>query len=328
MAKGTILVGTVGQGIMRSSDGGEGWQRVGIGQGMHSDAVVRALANNPHRPEIIYAGTDKGLYRSDDAGTKWKLLDSPLSNYSIWALMVDPLATEVIYAGTGTPTPAKFFRSTDCGTTWEQRPMHAAEECPNVGIPRVTGIAIDPTNRRNLWVGLEVDGVRRSCDGGDTWVTVNGGAIPNLDVHNVAVAGGPPKTVFVLVNNDVYTSTDDGAHWKALHVREVFPWSYPRGVAVQPGNPKTVYVSIGDTTPGRTGTVMRSKDAGQTWESLPLPVQPNSAIWVVHIQPTAPQVVFAGSRYGYLYRSDDGGDTWRKLWREFSEISSVLWMPS
>jgi len=301
---------------------------VSIGQGMHSDAVVRSLANNPHRPEIIFAGTDKGLYRSEDGGEKWRLVDSPLRNYSVWALALDPLATEVMYAGTGTPTPAALFRSTDCGTSWEKRPMQAAEECPNVGIPRVTGIAIDPTNRANLWVGLEVDGVRRSTDGGDTWETVNGGAIPNLDVHNVAVAAGPPKTVFVLVNDDVYTSTDDGASWKAIHVRQTFPWRYPRGVAVQPGNPKTVFVSIGDSTPGRVGTVMRSKDTGQTWESLALPVQPNSAVWVVHIQPTAPQVLFAGSRYGYLYRSDDGGDSWRKLWREFSEISSVLWIPS
>ncbi len=328
MAKKTILVGTVGQGIMRSYDDGESWQRVGIGQGMHSDAMVRALANDPHRPEIIFAGTDKGLYRSEDGGEKWKLLNSPLSNYSVWALAIDPAATEVMYAGTGTPTPAALFRSTDRGTTWEKTSMQAAEECPNVGVPRVTGIAIDPTNQRNIWVGLEVDGVRRSTDGGDSWKTVNGGAIPNMDVHNVAVAAGPPKTVFVLVNDDVYTSTDDGASWKAVHVRQVFPWRYPRGVAVQPGNPKTVFVSIGDSTPGRVGTVMRSKDVGQTWEPLSLPVQPNSAVWVVHVQPTAPEVLFAGTRYGYLYRSDDGGESWRKLWREFSEITSLLWIPS
>jgi hypothetical protein len=41
----------------------------------------------------------------------------------------------------------------------------------------------------------------------------------------------------------------------------------------------------------------------------------------------APDTVFAASRYGYLYRSEDGGDSWHKLWREFSEISSVLWVP-
>jgi photosystem II stability/assembly factor-like uncharacterized protein len=293
---------------------------------MHTDAVVRALVNHPHRPEVVYAGTDQGLYCSDNAGATWQLVDAPLSKYAVWALTIDPVASEVIFAGTGTPTPATLFRSTDGGKSWEERPAEIAEECPNVGIPRVTGIAIDPVDHNRVWVGIEVDGARYSRDGGDTWTKVNG-AIPNPDVHNVAVAGGPPKTVFVVVNNDVYTSTDDGTTWKPLRVREVFPWSYPRGIAVQPGNAQTIFVTIGDTTPGRIGTVMRSQDAGKTWQSLALPVQPNSAMWVVHMQPTDPKTVLAGSRYGYLYRSDDGGDTWRKLWREFSEISSLLWIP-
>ena len=327
MAKKTILVGTVGQGIMRSGNDGESWQRISIGQGMHSDAMVRALANDPRRPEVLYAGTDKGLYRSDNGGEKWQAVDSPLSRYCVWAITIDAADPQLIYAGTGTPTPSTFFRSSDGGKSWEERPAQIAEECPNVGIPRVTGIAIDPANRRNIWMGIEVDGARYSRDGGDTWVKING-AIPNPDVHNVAVAGGPPKTVLVLVNNEVYTSTDEGGSWHPLHVREAFPWGYPRGVAVHPADPRTVFVTIGDSTPGRTGAVMRSKDAGKSWESLPLPVQPNSAVWVVHMQPADPTVVFAGTRYGYLYRSDDGGDSWRKLWREFSEISSVLWIPS
>jgi hypothetical protein len=37
--------------------------------------------------------------------------------------------------------------------------------------------------------------------------------------------------------------------------------------------------------------------------------------------------MFAASRYGYLYRSEDGGDTWARLWREFSEASSLAWLP-
>ena len=72
---------------------------------------------------------------------------------------------------------------------------------------------------------------------------------------------------------------------------------------------------------------MRSKDTGRTWENLPLPTPPNSAMWVVSVPSFNPQVAFAGSRYGHLYRSDDGGDSWNKLWREFSEISSVLLIP-
>ena len=325
--KMTILVGTVGQGVMRSSDGGETWRSIGIDQGMHYGAMVRTLANNPGQPHIVYAGTDKGLYRSEDAGSTWMPVDSPLSDYCVWSLAIDPAAPETMFAGTGTPNRATIFRSADGGESWDQRPVEVAEECPAVGIPRVTGIAIDPDNRSNVWMGVEVDGVRRSTDGGDTWHSVNGG-IPNPDIHSVAVAPGSPKTVFVVVNDDVFTSTDDGVTWESLRVRETFPWSYPRCITVQPGNPRVVFLTIGDSTPGRTGAVMRSQDAGRTWEALSLPVQPNTAMWVVNVQPFDPQVVFAGSRYGYLYRSDDAGDSWIKLWREFSEISGIIWVPS
>jgi photosystem II stability/assembly factor-like uncharacterized protein len=328
MEKTTILVGTIGQGVMRSHDGGETWQRIGIYQGMHSDAMVRMLAHHPRRPEIVYAGTDKGLYCSDDTGATWKQMDSPLNPYAVWAITVDPLNPEILFAGTGTPCPSKVFRSTDGGKSWEEKPAAIADECPNVGIPRITGIAIDPVNRHNIWVGIEVDGLRCSTDCGETWQTINGTAIPNPDVHSVAVAEGPPKTVFCVVNNEVYTSTDDGATWNALHIRQIFPFGYPRNIMVKPDDPKTVFLTIGDSTPGRIGTVMRSKDVGKTWESLNLSVQPNSAMWAVHAQPDDPKTMVAGSRYGYLYRSDDGGDTWRKLWRELSEINSVLALPA
>ena len=322
----TVMVGTIGQGIMRSPDGGESWRRVGIDAGMHSDALVRTLANHPDQPGVVFAGTDKGLYRSDDAGKKWRLLDTAMSGSCVWALAIDASDSALMFAGTGTPDRAGVFRSSDGGKSWEQRPMDVAEECANVGVPRVTGIAIDPENHRDVWVGLEVDGVRHSTDAGDTWETING-AIPNPDVHNVAVAGGPPKTVVVVVNDDVYTSTDNGANWDRLRIRDVFPLTYPRGIMVQPDNPNVIFVTIGDTTPGQVGTVMRSKDTGKTWENLSLPVEPNTAMWTVNIQSADPGVVFAGSRYGYLYRSDDGGDSWNKLRREFSEISSVMWLP-
>lgn len=49
MAKGHILVGTIGQGVMRSSDDGESWTRASVRQGMHSDAIVRALVADPSK---------------------------------------------------------------------------------------------------------------------------------------------------------------------------------------------------------------------------------------------------------------------------------------
>ena len=56
-------------------------------------------------------------------------------------------------------------------------------------------------------------------------------------------------------------------------------------------------------------------------------VEPNTAMWTVNIQNADPSVVFAGSRYGHLYRSDDGGGSRSKPLREFSEISSAMWLP-
>ena len=52
-----------------------------------------------------------------------------------------------------------------------------------------------------------------------------------------------------------------------------------------------------------------------------------SEIWTVAILDSAPDTMFAAGRDGYLYRSDDGGDSWRKLWREFGEVSSIQWVP-
>ena len=323
--KGNILVGTIGQGVMMSADDGETWTRASVRQGMHSDCIVRALLPHPRRPAGVYAGTDMGLYESDDAGGHWRLLDTPMKGSMVWSMAIDPVDPNVMFAGTGTPSKPGIYRTTDAGKTWEQLAVDIAADCPNVGIPRPTGIAIDPTDHRHVWVGLEVDGVRHSADGGETWTKVNG-QIPNQDVHNVLVVAGPPKAVFTVVNDDVWRSTDDGKTWEAAHAREVFPWHYPRGIAVKPNDPRTVFLTLGDTTPGRIGTVMRSRDAGATWQSLGLPVQPNSAVWTVSVPASAPDTILAASRYGYLYRSDDGGDSWRKLWREFGEVSSIAYL--
>jgi photosystem II stability/assembly factor-like uncharacterized protein len=325
--KGKILVGTVGQTIMMSGDDGESWKRLGPRDGMHSDGIVRTLVGVPGRPQVIYAGSDVGLYRSEDGGEHWQLLDNPLKGSMIWSLTIDPVDPGVMFAGTGTPNPPGLYRSTDAGETWQQQPMDIVDECPNVGVPRITGIAVDPVDHRSVWAGIEVDGVRHSMDGGSTWTKIDG-QIPNPDVHHMLVTAGPPKTVFTVVNDDLWRSTDDGETWEPSHARETFPWHYTREIVAKPDDPKTVFVTLGDATPGRIGTLMRSSDAGATWQSLSFPVQPNSAMWTISIAADAPDTMFAASRYGYLYRSDDGGDTWRKLWRELSEVSSILWVPN
>src|SRR5262249_61598598 len=71
----TICVGTLGQGIWRSSDGGDTWLRVR--HGLYSESAVRALAVHPRDSRILYCGADSGLYRSEDKGEHWERLGSP-----------------------------------------------------------------------------------------------------------------------------------------------------------------------------------------------------------------------------------------------------------
>jgi len=296
---------------------------------------VTAVAGHRRQPSTFYMGaTGGGVWKTTDYGLSWHpISDGYFATGSIGAIRVAESNPDVVYVSTGSDGLRSnviigkgVYKSVDAGKSWKQLNVSIADECPAVGVPRPTGIAVDPTDGNKVWVGLEVDGVRYSTDGGETWGDIDG-QIPNKDVHNMLVTAGPPKTVFTVVNDDIWRSTDDGKSWQAAHARESFPWHYPRGITAKPNDPKTVFLTLGDATPGRVGTIMRTKDAGETWQSLGFPVQPNSAMWTVSIPAAQPDLVLAASRYGYLYRSDDGGDSWRKLWRELSEVSSIMWVP-
>jgi photosystem II stability/assembly factor-like uncharacterized protein len=322
--KGTILLGTIGQGVVTSTDDGQTWNRVTILQGFHHGATVRALVNDHRRPEVVLAGTDRGVYRSTDGGNRWQRLDNELSGSIVWVFTFDPRDPSIVYAGTGTTTPAGLYRSEDSGQTWRQLDVSVAPECKFVGVLRFTGIATDPADGQRMWASIEVDGFRRSTDGGRTWFTPD--TEPrNPDGHDVLVAAG---TTYALVNDEVWTSFDCGSTWQPIKVLDKLGWRYPHRIFVSPQRPETVYVVVGDSTPGTAGSILRSTDAGRNWEVLNLPVPPNSAIWAIGISPANPDVMFAGSRHGYLYESEDGGDSWTKLEREMGEISSIVVVPS
>jgi photosystem II stability/assembly factor-like uncharacterized protein len=317
---------------MRSEDNGQTWARIGPRRGFAYEASVRCIAMNPKAHKTLFAGTERGLYRSEDGGANWRYIDSALNPHYVWAIGIDPVNPDNMFVGTGTPTPAMLFRSKDGGRTWEKRPVEVAAECENVGIPRVTGIAVDPVEPKNVWMSLEVDGARHSSDGGDTWdmVEVTG----HDDIHNVAVTLGPPKTVFIMANREIYASTDDGRSWEARNMQKCLPWEYPRkenylrGFAVHPANAKKMLLGFGDFTPGSSGAIAETEDFCKSWKLLALPVEPNSTMWTFGTNSDDPNIIFSASRYGYLYRSDDRGASWSKLRRELSEIAAVCWLPN
>lgn len=313
----TVCVGTLGQGIWRSIDGGENWDRVR--NGVYSESAVRALAVHPGDPKVIYAGVDDGIYRSDDRGENWQRLDSPMNDMAIWALAIDSVDNETIFAGT---KPAALFRSKDGGGTWKQLPAEIAEECPNVRIPRVTALVVDPMDHTNVWAGIEVDGVRRSKDGGDSWETVTAG-INDPDIHDLAITAGPPKTLLTITPREVFSSTDDGDTWQPVGAGSQVSIPYCRPVLIKADDPQTIFMGNGNGAFGDSGAIHRSRDRGLTWENLPLPAQANGGFWDFATHPSDPDFILASTVNGQVYFSDTAGDSWTKYQRDFGEVHSL-----
>jgi len=328
----TICLGTVGAGVWYSPDSGERWKRSRINLPFHAqpgEIQIRALAVSPHNPQHIFAGSEVGLYRSEDKGANWELLESPMDGLQIWSVAVHPTDPNIIFAGT---KPPGVFRFQDGGKRWERVSIDIAEQCL-AGAPKVTNIVFDPRDPRTVWVGVEIDGVFRSRDGGDTWTHLPAlGSDPiNQDIHGVAISLGQPTKILATTPDGIWTSMDEGESW-TLHgfprFYEKDRISYCRGVALKADDPEVIFVGNGDFIPGKTGAIQRSTDGGKTWEVVPLPVAPNSTIYWFATHPADPNIIVANSLNGYIYTSSDGGDSWKKLKQEFGEIRALAWMPN
>src|SRR5262249_46079563 len=160
------------------------------------------------------------------------------------------------------------YRSRDGGQRWEKLALGAATEC-SIGQAFVTRVLVDPDHPRTLWAGVEIDGVFRSDDGGDSWRRVVQG-LHDPDVHDMAIAPSPQPRVFTSRNGELFWSDDRGETWTPIGVRAKWPLPYARGVVVKTDDPRVVFAGCGETTTGETGAVLRSTDGGLSWQSLPL----------------------------------------------------------
>ena len=318
----SICVGAVGfgGGVWHSPDAGDNWNR--IRDPFPLGSQVRGMAVYPDNPNRILAGSDYGIYRSEDCGATWGKLWSPMDGMPIWSIAVDPVDTDTIFVGI---KPAALFRSRDDGESWARLSVQMAQEC-HIGPPMVTMLMVDPQDHRTVWAGVEVDGVYRSLDGGDSWTHVQGGVHP--DIHGMAISPGEPRTVLASTPREIYATTDMGESWQSVVTTDKFVLPYSRGIAFRPGDPSVLFAAVGDTAIGSTGAIHRSQDGGETWEQRPLPVEPNSNIWNIVTHPADPDFILASSLLGEVYTSADTGDSWQKLKREFSEIGAMVWVPN
>ena len=322
-----VYVGLAGEGefigpggIYRCADGGQEWQS--IAQGLPPEPQVRALLAHANHSNIIYAGTNLGVYRSDDRGDHWDALDSVKKD--VWSLAFHPSNPDVIFAG---HEPCAISRSLDGGQTWSKMNTdkvkfpHITTYMPPLG-KRVIGIAVDPTNPMDMYGAIEVGGLLASRDGGESWESIiDGPFVRNntLDLHGVQVSAAAPGTVHIITQVAMFRSRDRGQRWEHVQVEEMFPGgSYCRDLAVAPDDPKTMYLAAGAGGGGspagtqEAGALFRSRDVGETWARIDIGDTPPSRMYGVAIDRAEPSHIHCCSTLGQVYSSHDGGNTWSK----------------
>jgi photosystem II stability/assembly factor-like uncharacterized protein len=157
---GTVVAGTLGDGLFRSVDRGKHWQAANFGL---LDLNVLSLAISPvyNQDETIFAGSETGLFRSTNGGRAWREVSFPCDNEPILSLAYSPSYSDdgTLFAGTET---AGLFCSGDRGQTWRRIGENAAAMINAILLaprfPEVSDILV-----------LSGDQLRISRNSGQTW---------------------------------------------------------------------------------------------------------------------------------------------------------------
>jgi photosystem II stability/assembly factor-like uncharacterized protein len=285
---------------------------------------------HPTNPNMVFAGTADGVYRSTDRGKTFQRANFPDKGVQIWSFLVDNNDPRLIYAG---GSPISLYRSEDTGETWRA--------LPNPGLPdravmpfacRVMRMAQHPSKPGTLFAALEVNGVIRSTDGGESWSDCSTDLIrlaqlPHLkskivsdtynegmlDGHAIAISPSDPNKVIVAVRMGLFETEDGGRTWTDMEVGRFSPTTYGRDIKVSPVDGGTLYTALSVAAASKDGGVYRSTDKGATWSRFDR-VQVHGTIMSVALHQTDPNQVYLGARYdGEIHGTEDGGATWEAL---------------
>jgi len=316
--------GTAGHSVWFSSDLGKTWVHPNSHSGMYLEARAWCFSAHPSDPNNLFAGTDMGVFRWDERTTRWTHLPSPMQD--IWSLVHDPDHPEVIYAGT---RPAAFYRTSDGGQTWQALDAPGIQKFSeiNMGPTRVTQMLFDPRDHNTIWAVVEIGGVYRSTDRGQTWELKTEGLVSG-DMHGIAIVHDKSgrKILYATTNRGLHRSTDNGETWQ-FHSLDA-PWQYTRAVVPSADNDAVIFLTNGNGPPGNAGKLWRSEDYGHSWAEVQLPGGVNSTPWNVAIHPFDPKLVLVTTNLGQLFRSQDGGKTFEKMPHEFGELRAMYWRPT
>ena len=316
---------SVGNGIYKSSDGGQSWQHLGLRDAQQIGAIIV----DPHDPNRLFVAAlghpygpnpERGVFRSLDGGASWQKVLYKDDNTGAIDLAFDPSSPQIVYAdmwssrrppwttGGGYNGPGSgLYKSTDGGANWKQLTGGLPTEKDKLGRIGI-GIAPSDANRIYAWVDApKLGGIYRSDDAGENWQRVNeeqriGGrgddfACVRVDPKN--------KDIVYAANTSTYRSADAGKNFIAIK-------GAPGGddyhtIWINPENPDIIALA---SDQGLTLSV----NGGQTWSSWYN--QPTAQFYHVITDNQFPYWVYGGQQEsgsaGTASRSDFGEITFRE----------------
>lgn len=314
-------------GIYRRNVPEGNWEQ--LTNGLPEDTQVQAITVHPTNADVVYIGTHKGPYRSLDGGDHWERLDFPDAGTQVWSVLVHPKDPRILYAGT---SPVGVYRSDDGGDSWRRLATPKLPERVKMEFPgRVMRLAADPANSDELYATLEVAGVMRSLDGGESWDDCSADLVelakrPHLksmiqsdtdiegmmDGHALCMSAARPGTVFLAVRMGLFRSDDRGKTWADMEVGRFSPLTYSRDVRVSPQDPRVLYACLSPAARSRDGSLYRSPDLGETWTRFDRDVKAETTMMAVALHPQDPGEVHCVSRSGQAFSTRDGGASWKE----------------
>ncbi len=281
---GDFFVGTNNH-VFRSTDNGTSWNRYSSGLTQNNVYAFGFGSNN-----IVIAGTYSGLFRSTNNGVNWSTITITANSFKKISVTI----SGVMFAG----SDKGLFRSTDNGANWMD---------VSAGLADSNVYALDTDSLGNVYAGTLGTGIYKSTNNGDAWTLISSGlSYPFADY----IAAAPNGKLFVSTRAALNRSTDGGATWTSITSK--FPPLGARGIYMH---------SSGAIYAGTFAGQFRSTDNGTTWTQIQKGLPHNIVVSWLEMPGN---VLLAGTYYGGLYSSSDGGDTWTLLSQKGLRVEGLV----